>query len=81
MNEPDKTFRDTWFHGKDRELLAQGQWHLIDPGGVLEHDIGGRVRQGYLAECRGEFETARAIYDSIGFDKEPGKGKPAADHR
>ena len=68
-NEPDKTFRDKWFHGKDRGLLAQGKWNLIDLGDISEHDHGGRVRQGYLAECRGDFETAQAIYDSIGFDR------------
>jgi hypothetical protein len=66
-NEPDKTFRDKWFHGKDRELLAQGKWHLIDLGDVPEHDFDGRIRQGYLAELRGETDTARQIYDSVGF--------------
>ena len=68
-NEPHKTFRDQWFHGKDRELLAQGNWHLIDLGDISEHDHDGRVRQGYLAECRGDYEIAQAIYDSLGFDR------------
>ena len=68
-NEPHKTFRDKWFHGKDRELLAQGKWNEIVLGDISEHDHDGRVRQGYLAECRGDYETAQAIYDSIGFDR------------
>ena len=68
-NEPNKGFRDKWFHGKDRELLAQGKWNEIDLGDVPEHDHDGRVRQGYLAECAGDFDTAQKIYDSIGFDR------------
>ena len=68
-NEPHKTFRDKWFKGSDRELLRQGQWDKIDLGTIPEHDYGGRVRQGYLAECAGNYETAQAIYDSIGFDR------------
>ena len=68
-NEPDKAFRDKWFHGKDRELLAQGKWNLIDLGDISEHDHNGRVRQGYIAECCGDTEAAQEIYDSIGFDR------------
>jgi len=68
-NEPHKTFRDKWFHGNNREMLRQGKWHLIDLGTISEYDIDGRIRQGYLAECRGDYETAQAIYDSIGFDR------------
>jgi hypothetical protein len=65
--EQDKIFRDKYFHGKDRELLAAGRFGEIDLGDISEHDIDGRIRQGYLAELRGDFETARAIYDSVGF--------------
>ena len=68
-NEPHKAFRDKWFSGKDRELLSQGKWKDIDLGDISEHDRDGRVRQGYLAELRGETETAQAIYDSIGFNR------------
>jgi hypothetical protein len=69
INEPHTTFRDQWFHGKDRELLRQGNWHLIEPGDIPEHDLAGRIRQGYLAECGGDCERAQAIYDSIGFER------------
>jgi hypothetical protein len=68
-NEPHKSFRDKWFAGKNRELLRLGNWHLIELGVILEHDYDGRVRQGYLAECRGDYQTAQAIYDSIGLDQ------------
>jgi len=68
-NEPHKSFRDKWFRGKDRELLAQGKWNEIDLGDIPEADLDGRVRQGYLAECRGDYETAQAIYDSVGLDR------------
>ena len=68
-NEPHKAFRDKWFHDKDRELLLQGKWNEIDLGVISEHDHDGRVRQGYLAECRGDYETAQAIYDSVGLDR------------
>jgi hypothetical protein len=66
-NEPDKAFRDKWFHGKDRELLAQGKWHMIDLGDVPEHDFDGRIRQGYLVELGGDMDTAQQIYASVGF--------------
>ena len=80
-NEPNKGFRDKWFSGNDRELLRQGKWAEIDLGSrtesglISEHDHAGRVRQGYLAECRGDYETAQAIYDSIGFDRVVFDGK------
>ena len=65
--EPDSEFRDIYFNGKDRDLLKQGQYQLIELGVISEHDIAGRVRQGYLAELRGDWETAANCYDSIGF--------------
>ena len=73
-NEPNKGFRDKWFSGSDRELLRQGKWNEIDLGDISEHDHAGRVRQGYLAECRGDYETAQAIYDSIGFERDVTNG-------
>ena len=68
ITEPHHVFRDKWFHGKDRELLRQGKWPEIDLGYISEHDCDGRVRQGYLAELRGDLETAQAIYESIGIN-------------
>jgi hypothetical protein len=65
--EPHKKFRDKWFGGKNRELLKAGKWDEIDLGVISEHDFGGRVRQGYLAELSGDIETAKAIYESRGF--------------
>jgi hypothetical protein len=65
--EQDKLFRDKYFHGKDRELLAAGRFEEIDLGDISEHDVGGRIRQGYLAELRGDTQTARQIYAGIGF--------------
>ena len=73
-NEPNKGFRDKWFHGKDRELLAQGKWNEIDLGDISEHDIDWRIRQGHLAECRGDYETAQAIYDSVGLKRDVSSG-------
>ena len=69
-NEPNKGFRDKWFSGRDRELLVQGKWAEIDLGDVPEHDIDGHIRQGYLAECRGDYETAQKIYDSVGLKRD-----------
>jgi hypothetical protein len=70
--EQDKLFRDKYFHGKDRELLAAGHFEEIDLGDISEHDIGGRIRQGYLAELHGDIQTARQIYASIGFTERLG---------
>lgn len=65
--EPDKKFRDKYFHGLDRVLLLVGGYHEIDLGDISEHDLDGRVRQGYLAEIKGNKKLAKQIYDSIGF--------------
>ncbi len=66
-NEPDKEFRDRAFHGKDRVLLMLNHPECIDLGDISEHDTDGRIRQGYLAELCGEYDTARQIYESVGF--------------
>lgn len=39
----------------------------IDLGDIPEHGIGGRIRQGYIAEWNGDKATTKAIYNSIGF--------------
>ena len=66
-NERDKAFRDRYFNGLNRVLLSVGGENEIDLGDISEHDVAGRIRQGYLAELRGDTEGAKAIYDSVGF--------------
>ena len=66
--EPDIDFRDRFFSLRNfRTLLKEGKHHEIDLVYVAEYDLAGRVRQGYLAELRGDYETAKNCYDSVKF--------------
>jgi hypothetical protein len=66
--EPDYDFRDRFFTRQNhRELLKEGKHHLIELGNIAEYDLAGRVRLGYLAELRGDYETAKNCYNSINF--------------
>ena len=65
--ESDREFRNRFFHGKDRVLLLLDKSAAINLGDISEHDTDGRIRQGYLAELRGDTDTAAQIYDSVGF--------------
>lgn len=53
--------------GNDLNMDARKVLGEIDLGDIPEHGIGGRIRQGYIAEWNGDKATTKAIYNSIGF--------------